>query len=260
MANSFRFTSLGKCWTRRVTMICMVLLASSAAVGSDACGTLDRAVNAIHMAELLYPELKGKELSLQFAGARTGPLGTPTDATYLVVAVDKPAARSSGQTSEPSDNELGDVSKPELPLYLQFDFVRTVFDKVGNRIGTELTCQPWEFSNTVGSKQLHEAWDVINAHPEWTDEQDLKAARKVGMRFGPEKKADLLRMLPLKELSSIYGPLRVTKASLKIASLKEPGASFADLHWYITAKRVGSKKTLAIMVEPFHGRIISISE
>jgi hypothetical protein len=62
------------------------------------------------------------------------------------------------------------------------------------------------------------------------DEQDLEAARKLGMRFGPEKKADLLRILPVKELSSVYGPLQITEASFTVASLKEPGASFADLH------------------------------
>jgi hypothetical protein len=152
------------------------------------------------------------------------------------------------------------VLEVELPLHLQFDFVRTVSDKAGNTVGRELTCQPWEFSNTFGGKQLHEAWDIINAHPEWTDEQDLEAARKLDMRFGPEKKADLLRMLPLKELSGIYGPLQTTVANFKTASLKEPGASFADLHWYVRAKRVSSEKSLAIMVEPFHGRIISITE
>ena len=123
-----------------------------------------------------------------------------------------------------------------------------------------MTCQPREFSNAAGSKQLHAAWDVINAHPEWTDEQDLDAARKLGMRFGPEKKAELLRMLPLKQLSEIYGQLQITEANFRTASLKEPGASFADLHWQIRAKRSGSGKALAIMIEPFHGRIVSISE
>jgi len=192
-------------------MTACLVLASSIAVGSDACGTLDRTANAIHMAELLYPELKGREFSLQFSGARTGPLGGPTDATYLVIAVDKSVRRSLGQTGEPSDSKLGNANSAhevELPLHLEFEFVRTIFDKAGNRVGTELTCQPSEFSNAVGSKQLHEAWDVINAHPEWMEEQDLEAARKLGMRFGPEKKADLLRILPVKELSSIYGPLQ----------------------------------------------------
>jgi hypothetical protein len=80
------------------------------------------------------------------------------------------------------------------------------------------------------------------------------------MRFGPDQKADLLRIFPLQGLSSIYGPLQITEAGFRITGLKEPESSFADLHWYITAKRVASQKTLQIMVKPFHGRIIAISE
>jgi len=104
--------------------------------------------------------------------------------------------------------------------------------------------------------------DIVNAHPEWTDEQDLEAARKLGMRFGPEKKAELLRILPLKELSSVYGPLQITEAEFRVTGKKEPESSFADLHWYVTAKHVGApqKLQLQILVEPFHGKIVAITE
>lgn len=230
-----------------------------AAFGTDNCGSLDRAANAIHMAEVLYSELKGGEFSLQFSQGKAGPLSGPTDAMSIVIAVDKVVQRPPGQPGKHSESELDHSSEPELPLYLEFNFVRTIFDKVGTRLGTESTCQPWEFSNAVGSKQIHDAWVIINAHPEWTDEQDLEAARRLGMRFGPDKKADLLRTLPLKELSSIYGPLQITEASFRVAGLKEPETSFADLHWLITAKCVGTKNSLLIMVEPFHGKIIGMS-
>ncbi|MFZ0731304.1 MAG: hypothetical protein WAM79_03155 [Candidatus Sulfotelmatobacter sp.] len=244
--------------------VCVVFSVMGAAFGAGTCGSLDRAANAIHMAEVLYPELKGRELSFQFSGGRGGPLSAPADATYLVIAVDKPISHSPARASEPSDSNLPDAQDSalaaELPLHLEFDFVGTSFDKGGSRVGTELTCQPWEFLNQFGSKQIHEAWKVINAHPGWTDEQDLEAARNLGMRFGPEKKADLLRILPLKELSSIYGPLQITEAKFKVAGLKEAETSFADLHWFITAKRVGGQKPLQLMIDPFYGKIIGISE
>jgi hypothetical protein len=57
-----------------------------------------------------------------------------------------------------------------------------------------------------------------------------------------------------------FGPIQITEASFRITGLKQPESSFADLHWYITAKRMASQKTLQIMVEPFHGRIIAMSE
>ncbi len=88
----------------------------------------------------------------------------------------------------------------------------------------------------------------------------MEAARKLGMRFGPDKKTELLRMLPLKRLSSIYGLLQITKASFRVAGLKEPETSFADLHWFITAKDIGTARGMQIIVEPFHGKIIAISE
>ena len=137
--------------------VCVVLSVMGVAFGADRCGSLDRAANAIHMAEMLYPELKGKQFSLQFSG-RTGPVSGPTDLNFLVISVDKAIWHPLEQTSEYSDKALADASEPELPLHLQFDFVRTNFDKAGNRLATELTCQPWEFSNAGVNKQIHEAW------------------------------------------------------------------------------------------------------
>src|SRR5258708_1222679 len=76
------------------------------ALGADRCGSLDRAANAIHMAEILYPELKGREFSLQFSEGRTGPLSGPTDANFLVISVDKAIRRQPEQTGGHSDSTL----------------------------------------------------------------------------------------------------------------------------------------------------------
>jgi hypothetical protein len=264
--NAFMPCRRGFNWRARIACVCAVSSIMGTAFGTEGCGSLDRAENAIHMAEILYPELKGRELTIQFSHGTGGPLSGPSDAASLLIAVDKPEWHAPGETDkhpvrtpQPSRSKAVEV---ELPLYLQFDFIRTIFDKTGNRLGTKLSCWPVQFSNAnaVLSKQMHDAWVSINAHPEWTDGEDLKAARELGMQFGPEKKTDLLRILPLKELSSIYSPLQITEAKFKVTGLKEPESSFADLHWYITAKREGGKKTLQIMVEPFHGRITAISD
>lgn len=244
-----------------IACVWIVFCVMGVSFGAASCGSLDRTVNAIRMAKVLYPELKGKELSLQFSGGRGGPLSSPTEARYLVISVDKTTSASPGQT-ENLGSTFADASDLGLPLHLGFDFVRTIFDKAGNRVGTELSCQPVDFMNEVGSKQIHDAWTVINAHPEWTDEQDLDAARKLGMRFGPEHKADLFRTLPLKELSSIYGPLQIASARFTVTGLKEPETSFALLHWLITAKIISNpqKPPMQIMVEPFQGKVINISQ
>jgi hypothetical protein len=254
-----RFGISVRSWT---AIACLVLSVLSAAFGSEDCNTLDRVTNAIHLAQILYPELKGKELNLQFS-AGGGLLSGPFDSRSVLITVDKsqwhPPSKTNEQPGRTSESGIGGT-EIDLPIYLEFSFAESIIGKTGDVVGTEVSCQPVKFINNKASQQIREAAEVINAHPEWTDEQDLEAARKLGMRFGPEKKADLLRMLPLKDLSGIYGPLQVTAADFKTATLKEPGASFASLHWFIRAKRRGSEKTLAIMVEPFHGRIISISE
>jgi hypothetical protein len=248
---------------RVIACLFLFLFVSSAALGSEKCGSLDRAANAILLAQALYPELKGSELNLQFSEGTGGPLSGPTDARSLLIAVDKPQWHPPGETTERLDgaprSQSGSI-EIEFPLYFEFSFAVSIVGKTGDVVGTQLSCRPAKFINHKASKQILDAAGVINAHPEWTDAQDLEAARKLGMRFGPEKKADLLRMLPLKELSSIYGPLQITEASFRVAGMKERESSFADLHWFITAKLVGSQKTLQIMVEPFHGKIVAISE
>ena len=62
-----------------------VLLLSSLAWGDDKCGALDRVTIAIHVAEVLYPELKGREFSLQFSDGTGGPLSSPADVRSLLI-------------------------------------------------------------------------------------------------------------------------------------------------------------------------------
>jgi hypothetical protein len=214
------------------------------------------------LARILYPELKGREFSLQFSAGTGGPLSGPTDTRSLLISVDKPPSYP-GKIINQSNPELppqNESAVVELPLYLEFGFAESVVGKNGDVVGTRVSCQPVKFINNKASSQMLEANRIINSHPEWTDAQDLDAARQLGMRFGPEKKTDLLRALPVAGLSSIYGPLQITDASFTIAGSKEPGSSFADLHWYVTAKRAGRSRKLQIMVEPFRGKIAAITE
>jgi hypothetical protein len=244
--------------------VAIVALSSTSATGADKCGSLDRAANAIHMAQILYPELKGKEFSLQFSEGIGSMLSGPADVGDFLITVDKPEWHPPAQASE----QLGGVFQSQdgtvemgLPQYLRFTFIRAAIKgKTGAFVGRELSCWPLLFRNDKMSQRLLDAEEVINAHPEWTDEQDVEAARKLGMQYGPDKKDEILRMLPLKELSSVYGLLTITEATFRVAGLKEPGSNFADLHWYVIAKRVSTSRTLRIAVEPFQGKVTGISE
>jgi hypothetical protein len=44
------------------------------AIAADTCGSLERVNNAIRLAQVLYPELEGRELSVQFSEGNGGPL------------------------------------------------------------------------------------------------------------------------------------------------------------------------------------------
>ena len=258
---SFAFDRFGKRCNSCIVLTSLIFSALATSFGADNCGSLDRVTHALQLAQILNPELKGGELNLQFSSG-SGPLSGSTDARSVLISVDKPPSYP-GKTINQSNPELPSQSEStivELPLYLEFGFAGSVVGKAGDVVGTKVSCYPLKFMNRVGSKQMHDAAEVINAHPEWTDAQDLEAAQKLGMRFGPDKKAELLRILPLKGLSSIYGPLQITEAKFETTGPKEPGSYFADLHWYVTAKRVGASEKVQIMIEPFYGRITAISQ
>src|SRR6266446_5547779 len=76
--NSFFFDRRGTVSNRWITIACVLLCIASPAFGSDKCGSLDRAANPIRLAEILYPELRGKEFSLQFSDG-SGPLSGPAE-------------------------------------------------------------------------------------------------------------------------------------------------------------------------------------
>jgi len=112
------------------------------------------------------------------------------------------------------------------------------------------------------NKMQEEARAEINAHPEWTDVEALEAAKRRGLRFGPSNKQAVLNLIPLKELSTFFGPLRIKRTQFTITSEHEKDAeySFASLSWYITAEEVGTTHALLIFVEPFGGHIVGLSE
>jgi hypothetical protein len=230
------------------------------AVAADKCGSLDRATSAIRLTEVLYPDLGTRELSLQFSEGTSGPPSGPTDVRTFGIIVGQPMwhppKNKTGDMAEsqPVPLRVGDIQLP-ISFYFEFiDFTDLAVVKVPR-------CQPVLFRvNNVGQRRM-EARSLINAHPEWTDDEDVQAAVKLGMRFGPEKKKAILARIPIKKLSAFYGPLRITSAvfSITLNHLKNPHTDFADLTWQIEAKEIDTGRKLFISVEPFGGEVVSIS-
>jgi hypothetical protein len=249
-------------WFCAVSALTCVFASWNVAWGADKCGSLDRVIVAIRLARTLYPEVKGREFSLQFSEGTGGPPSSPADVRSFLIALDKPHWHPPGNDGAHSDAGTESASAQggdiDLPLYLHFEFVQPATVEAKYLV----SCRPHQFRNETESKQMKEARADINSDPEWSDTKELDAAKQFGLRFGPENKTALLRLIPLKELSTFYGPLRIKNVRFQIHGTGEKcaGCSFADLHWYIDAEEVGTPRALQITVEPFDGRIDGISE
>jgi len=234
------------------------LLQAASAAPSGSCGSVDRLTVALRFAQVLFPELKDKEFSLTFSHGNGTFISSPTDMDAVRVRFDKPIWSSDGKPqldSEQPTAMFGDGIG--LPFYLYFSFI----DVHGSSKQRQLACHPLNFTSTAGGTQMEKVWSAIDSHPEWSDEEELRIARKLGLRYGPEDKRAILKKLRLKELAKFYGPLRIKSAEFRMnGGGKCPGCSFADPRWYITLSGPGATRGLLIVVEPFFGRVTSISE
>lgn len=234
------------------------------ALGADKCGSLDRVTNALLLTQALYPEFKEREFSLQFSGGNGAPLSSPTDARTLVITVDKPQWHPPGSDAAHFDpapqSRAAQSDDTELPLYLTFSFLNSDSHSVENHDSGPV-CRPVQFLNEHDGRRMREAKAVIDAHSEWTDAEESEAVNKLGLSFGPKSRTAVLRLVPLKDLSRLYGPLRITKAEFVMnGGGKCAGCSFADLRWWINVDEVDTQRALQITIEPFQGKINGISE
>jgi hypothetical protein len=243
-----------------IAFLC-VFLSPSLVYGEEKCGSLDRVVSALQVVQAIYPELRQEELDVALGLTTGGPVSYPTDARNVSVTLTADSwhspewskAHPEGSPSATAPVIWGNI---QGPLYLRFEFL---VEQSQHKWG--LACRPG-FLNDHASAARRATLTLVETHPEWTDEEILVAAKRAGLRFGPNEKAQLLGSLPLKGLSVVYGPLKVKRAKLLLAQEHEKDAkwSFARLTWEITASEVGSKRILAITVDPFDGRIFGLAE
>ncbi|HEY6768906.1 MAG TPA: hypothetical protein VI386_29480 [Candidatus Sulfotelmatobacter sp.] len=243
-----------------VLALTLALLFPKAAVCADNCGSLERMASALRFAQAVYPELKEKEFGLSFSPGNGTFVDFPTEADNFMIRVGEPIWIPAGEMVDQYyavDLRAVRSSGIELPLNLSFSFA-----KAGPSVRQRhLSCQPVTFTGTVGYEQLKKVQSAIDPHPEWSDEEELRVARKLGLRYGPEDKSSLLQKLPLKELAQFYGKLRVESATFSMnAGVKCAGCSFVAPSWQITVSESGNFRGLLIIIEPFFGKITSIAE
>jgi hypothetical protein len=152
------------------------LLPQRLAAANESCGSVDRFVVALHFAEVIFPELKEKELNISLSHGRGGFIDSASEMDDLQLGFDKPTWHAPGETNEKSDAllvatmEKGGV---KLPLYLFFGFVESNPPTLHPR---RLACHPVEFTSDAGEKQTRDIAKAIEPHPEWSDAQELEEA------------------------------------------------------------------------------------
>lgn len=223
---------------------------SGSARAGDRCGSVDRIKIAFRLTEVIYPETKDRELDISLGNGYSGPAACPTDARAVMITVGKDSWLVYGKPA-PETEKFFNETGLELPFHLRFDFIE------GEKRFPD--CLP-DVLNDHPSDERFNAEHLMQSHPEWSAEEALAAVKKGGLRFGPNDKQKLLQGLPLKELAEIYGPLRIADAKFDLMQEHEKDAEwwFTVLEWDISAKVVGSRRTVRIAVDPFTGRIFSI--
>jgi hypothetical protein len=223
------------------------------------CGSVNRFGAALRFAEVVFPELKGKELDVSLSHGNGGFLNSASEMDDLQLRFDKPTWHPPGETNEKLDAMLTETMGKGgivLPFYLYFSFIEMRQPVLPRR----LACRPVNFTSDAGHEQMRKAQEAIESHPEWSDAQELEEARKLGLRYGPEDKDAVLRLISIKELSQFYGPLKIKSAVFFMnGGGKCAGCSFVLPRWEVKASATRDVRWLSITIEPFFGRITSLS-
>jgi hypothetical protein len=231
------------------------LLQLTLAVPSDTCGSVERLKAALHFAEILDPELKDREFSLSLAPGNGTFVSGGTDIDDVRIRFDRPIWKAPADI--PVQREAAKSLGAALPFYISFSFIEVHSQDKTRR----LACHPVKFTSEISNEAVQNLLTFLNSHPEWSDDKELEMARKAGLRYGPEENNAVLGLIPLKELEQFYGPLEIKDARFSVnAGTKCPGCSFAGPAWYLSVSQSNTGRGLLIVVDPFSGRITSLSE
>jgi hypothetical protein len=265
LRSQWNMTNLKVCCATVVTIITLVCPYATGQANRS-CGSVERLKNATRLVLVLYPELSNQEISLSLSEGG-GTRNSPADVRSPLLVLDKPIwqpQRKGNVTRDDKDSDTFKVPGLSFPIFLEFNFIppATKEDAVRKDFIPKLSCYPLQISNNTETEQRRQAEAEINGHPEWSDDQMLEAARRHGLRYGPEKKQAIVHLIPWQKLSTFYGPLRLKKAKFEIYgnTVKCEGCDFADLRWYVDADKAGSSRKLRIIMEPFDGKIVDLRE
>jgi hypothetical protein len=115
----------------------------------------------------------------------------------------------------------------------------------------------------VGSPEAsQEVRKLIQSHPEWTEAQAVAALESAGAKYGPAKKNEFVKKLPMEQLQELLEG-KVTVESVEFNGLgKVHEGSFVFLEWDVEVKVSrgdGSEASYWLTFEPFKGQLTQLS-
>jgi hypothetical protein len=170
--------------------------------------------------------------------------------------------------SELSDRDpLAGMSEIQISLYRSYPQVRSPReDLLGADVRfnphTDLLRSVW-IAGPFVSDRVDRLRKEAETHPEWTDAQVVAALKGAGARYGPDNRAEFLRIVPLKALETEAGRLELVSAEFLVrygwADPWESQLNNIALVWRVEAKGSDSLKghqtKCTMWFDPFGGRV-----
>jgi hypothetical protein len=176
--------------SRRRILLISALFACCVPAVTGATGPDDYTARAKQFLRTLYPGLPRVRAVIYDETDLGGRPANPDVITPLVIQL-YPSPHQAVVVGQPPPSQ-------DIVLAARFDFDLETHDL--RRV--------WVSGPFVDGRQ-EKLMKEVDAHPEWSDEQVVKALKAAGARFGPDDREAFLRALPLKELEPFTGRLEV---------------------------------------------------
>jgi len=234
-------TQTQACATRRIRFWSALVLAAIAIAAVPLAGGGGRAKDCDHVCTAkrlllaLYPDLRGRNAQVRVAGE--SPLESEGSMAVFQASVSTPVPDKPG---------VGRSGPPEMIDQLWGIFMISS--------GPTQVLQVQCFGAEVIQEKDKKLTELVDSHPEWTEEQAIQALKEAGASFGPDAKELVQKNLPFERLEPIVGKIHLTSLYFEVRNSADPPQ--AMLSWYadFTAEKGGRKKRYYLAIEPFGGR------
>lgn len=195
----------------------------------------------------LYPELSGKHLSLTYSFSVSLDSNEEPSITQFDVLVSRFPPGQKVQIAGYLNGAASDSKPKDVQM-----FIGLWFDNSGQL--ERFTAQ----GDPLSDNKNKAARGLVNAHSDWTDDQIRDELKVAGAKFGPGAKQDLVKEIPLDELSSILGRPKIVSAEFEFRD-PQTANNAATLVWQVELEtepeRGGVPKHSLMILEPFGGKI-----